>query len=80
MAAGRRRPRTRARAGPTRRGWRVLLQTLTDRDRELIALKYGAEMTNRDIARATGLSESNVGTILHRAVQALDVEALVSLP
>jgi len=48
-----------------------LLTTLTDRDRELIALKYGAEMTNRDIARATGLTESNVGTILHRAVQAL---------
>jgi RNA polymerase sigma-70 factor (ECF subfamily) len=49
----------------------ALLPTLTDRDRELIALKYGAEMTNRDIARATGLSESNVGTILYRAVQAL---------
>ena len=49
----------------------VLLQALSERDRELIALKYGAEMTNRDIARATGLSESNVGTILHRAVQAL---------
>jgi RNA polymerase sigma-70 factor (ECF subfamily) len=49
----------------------ALLPTLTDRDRELIALKYGAEMTNRDIARATGLSESNVGTILYRAVQTL---------
>jgi RNA polymerase sigma-70 factor (ECF subfamily) len=49
----------------------VLLQTLSDRDRDLIALKYGAEMTNRDIARTTGLSESNVGTILYRAVQAL---------
>ena len=49
----------------------VLLQTLSDRDRDLIALKYGAEMSNRDIASATGLSESNVGTILHRAVQAL---------
>jgi RNA polymerase sigma-70 factor (ECF subfamily) len=49
----------------------VLLQTLSDRDRDLIALKYGAEMSNRDIAHATGLSESNVGTILHRAVQAL---------
>src|SRR5688500_725693 len=48
-----------------------LLKTLTDRDRELIALKYGAEMSNRDIARATGLSESNVGTILYRATQAL---------
>jgi RNA polymerase sigma-70 factor (ECF subfamily) len=49
----------------------ALLSTLTDRDRELIALKYGAEMTNRDIARATGLSESNVGTLLYRAVQTL---------
>jgi len=49
----------------------VLLQTLSDRDRELIAFKYGGEMSNRDIARAVGLSESNVGTILHRAVQAL---------
>jgi RNA polymerase sigma-70 factor (ECF subfamily) len=49
----------------------VVLQTLSDRDRELVALKYGAGMTNRDIASATGLSESNVGTILHRAVQAL---------
>ena len=48
-----------------------LLKTLTDRDRDLIALKYGAEMSNRDIARATGLSESNVGTILYRATQVL---------
>jgi RNA polymerase sigma-70 factor, ECF subfamily len=48
-----------------------LLQTLSDRDRDLIALKYGAEMSNRDIARATELSESNVGTILYRAVQTL---------
>src|SRR5262245_31993456 len=49
----------------------VLLDGLTDRDRELIALKYGAGLTNRAIAQATGLSESNVGTILYRAVQTL---------
>ena len=48
-----------------------LLARRTDRDRELLALKYGAECTNREIARMTGLSESNVGTILHRAVEAL---------
>jgi RNA polymerase sigma-70 factor, ECF subfamily len=48
-----------------------LLATLPDRDRELLALKYGAELTNRQIAAATGLSESNVGTIVHRAVTAL---------
>jgi RNA polymerase sigma-70 factor (ECF subfamily) len=49
----------------------ALLSTLPPRERELIAMKYGADMTNRAIARATGLSESNVGTILHRAVDSL---------
>ena len=49
----------------------ALLETLEPRQRELIAMKYGAEMTNRAIAHATGLSESNVGTILHRAVETL---------
>jgi RNA polymerase sigma-70 factor (ECF subfamily) len=49
----------------------VLLASLPDRDRELLALKYGAGMTNRAIARVTGLGESNVGTILHRTVQSL---------
>ncbi len=48
-----------------------LLLDVPERDRELLALKYGAGLTNRAIARATGLSESNVGTILHRAVQTL---------
>jgi RNA polymerase sigma-70 factor (ECF subfamily) len=48
-----------------------LLATLEPRQRELIAMKYGADMTNRAIAQATGLSETNVGTILHRAVETL---------
>ncbi len=49
----------------------VLLAGLPERERELIALKIGAQATNRAIARITGLSESNVGTILHRIVQDL---------
>ncbi|HEU5309948.1 MAG TPA: sigma-70 family RNA polymerase sigma factor [Candidatus Eisenbacteria bacterium] len=52
----------------------ALLLRRTERERELLALKYGAEFTNREIARLTGLSESNVGTILHRAVEALRAE------
>ena len=48
-----------------------LLDGLPARDRELLALKYGAGMTNRAIARLTGLTESNVGTILHRTIQGL---------
>ena len=51
----------------------ALLATLPPRERDLMAMKYGADMTNRAIARATGLSESNVGTILHRAVESLRV-------
>jgi RNA polymerase sigma-70 factor (ECF subfamily) len=50
--------------------WR-LLRELPSREQELIALKYGADMTNRAIAQLTGLSESNVGTILHRVVTRL---------
>ena len=52
----------------------MLTARLSDRERELIALKYGAGVNNRLIAQLTGLSESNVGTILHRTVQALRSE------
>jgi RNA polymerase sigma-70 factor (ECF subfamily) len=48
-----------------------LLARLPPREREILALKYGAEMTNREIAKMTGLSESNVGTILQRTLQTL---------
>jgi RNA polymerase sigma-70 factor (ECF subfamily) len=44
---------------------------LADRHKELIALKYGAALSNRMIARVTGLSESNVGTTLQRIVERL---------
>lgn len=49
----------------------ILLSQIADRDRELVALRYGAGLTNRAIARLTGLSETNVGVLLHRAVQKL---------
>ena len=48
-----------------------LLAQLSSRDRELVGLKYGAGLTNREIAELVGLSESNVGTILHRTVSHL---------
>jgi RNA polymerase sigma-70 factor, ECF subfamily len=48
-----------------------LTASLAGRERELIALRYGAGLSNRAIAPLVGLSESNVGTILHRTVQAL---------
>ena len=52
----------------------MLIAGLPDRERELLALKYGAGATNRAIADVTGISESNVGTILHRTVQKLRTE------
>jgi len=51
-----------------------LTAELTERERELIALKYGGDINNRLIAKLTGLSESNVGVILHRAVQTLKAQ------
>lgn len=52
----------------------VLLARLADRERELVALKYGAGLTNRTIAHLSGLTESNVGVILHRTLQVLRSE------
>lgn len=49
----------------------LLCAALPERERELVALKYGAVINNRVIAQLTGLSESNVGTILHRVVETL---------
>ncbi len=48
-----------------------LLAALPEREREIVALKYGAGLTNRAIAGLVRLGESNVGTILHRTVQSL---------
>jgi len=52
----------------------LLTARLPARERELLALKYGAGATNRAIAEITGLSESNVGTLLHRTVESLRSE------
>jgi len=49
----------------------TLLARLPERERELIELKYGAALTNRAIAGLLGMSESNVGTTLHRIVHRL---------
>jgi len=48
-----------------------LLRSLDARESELVALKYGADLNNREIARLTGLSESNVGVILFRTLENL---------
>ena len=47
------------------------LAGLPSQEQEIISLKFGAELTNRQIAGMLSLSESNVGTILYRAVRKL---------
>lgn len=50
---------------------RACISQLPAEEQEIIALKFGSGMNNRQIARTTGLSESNVGTRLYRAVRKL---------
>lgn len=47
------------------------LSKLEARERELIALKFFAGLSNQEIARVLGISESNAGTKLHRTVTKL---------
>lgn len=47
------------------------LSRLEPRERELIALKFFAGLANAEIAAVVGVSESNAGTKLHRAVTKL---------
>ena len=49
----------------------ALVAGLKEREREIVALKFGAGLTNRQIANLIGLSESNVGVILYRTLRAL---------
>lgn len=44
---------------------------LSDRERDIIALKFAAGLTNRRIATLTGLGESNVSVILYRSIRRL---------
>jgi RNA polymerase sigma-70 factor (ECF subfamily) len=50
---------------------RKCLEKLSPKEREIISLKFGAEMNNRQIAGLLGISDSNVGVILFRAVRKL---------
>lgn len=49
----------------------LCLAGLSQQEQEIVSCKFGAEMTNRQIAGVLSLSESNIGTILYRAVRKL---------
>ena len=50
---------------------RAALAQLPAREREVIALKFHAGMSNSELAQVLGVSESNAGTLLYRTMQKL---------
>src|SRR5215212_3846924 len=64
-------PEDAAEAALRRAAVRVALARLEGRERELIALKFHAGLDNSEIAAVLGVSVSNAGTQLHRAMTKL---------
>jgi RNA polymerase sigma-70 factor (ECF subfamily) len=54
-----------------RQAVRAALGRLAPRERELVALKFAGGLSNDEIARVLGISASNAGTRLHRALEKL---------
>jgi RNA polymerase sigma factor (sigma-70 family) len=50
------------------------LATLRPRDREIVALRYGADLTGEQLAHVTGLSLANVQQILSRSLRRMRAE------
>ena len=53
---------------------RLSLETLDERSRELVKLKFNDELSYKDIAARTGLTAGNVGFILHHALKTIAAE------
>jgi RNA polymerase sigma-70 factor (ECF subfamily) len=49
------------------------LASLSDRDREILALRFGGDLTGPEIAELTGLNPANVQQILSRSLRKLRV-------
>lgn len=54
-----------------RAGVLAALLALPLREREVVLLKFHGELTNAELARVLGISESNAGTRVHRALTRL---------
>ncbi|TWH58904.1 RNA polymerase RpoE-like sigma-24 subunit [Desulfitobacterium sp. LBE] len=49
------------------------IASLSQREQEIIALKFWSDLSNREIAKLVGISESNTGVILFRAMRQLRI-------
>jgi RNA polymerase sigma-70 factor (ECF subfamily) len=50
---------------------RAALAALTPREREIVALKFHAGLSQTELAAVLGVSPSNAGTLLHRTMEKL---------
>jgi RNA polymerase sigma factor (sigma-70 family) len=64
-------PEDEADAAVRRAAVRAALAGLAPREREVIALKFQAGLDNAELAAVLGVSTSNAGTLLHRAMTKL---------
>jgi RNA polymerase sigma-70 factor (ECF subfamily) len=53
---------------------RLSLETLDERSREVVRLKFNEDLSYKEIAKRTGLSTSHVGYLLHHALKAIAAE------
>lgn len=53
---------------------RLVLETLDERSRELIRLRFNEDLSYKEIAGRTGLTVGHVGYLLHHALKAMAVE------
>jgi RNA polymerase sigma-70 factor (ECF subfamily) len=53
---------------------RLSVETLDERSRELVRLKFNEGLSYKEIAARTGLSVGNVGYVLHHAIKAIATE------
>ncbi|KJF26320.1 hypothetical protein TZ02_14225 [Clostridium aceticum] len=51
-----------------------LVNKLSQREKNIIALKYGAQLANVEIAKLMNISETNVGSIVYRIIKKLRKE------
>jgi RNA polymerase sigma-70 factor (ECF subfamily) len=64
-------PEDHAELAVRREAVRAALASLDGQERDLIALKFAGGLSNGEIARVLGISETNVGSRLYRAVEKL---------
>ena len=50
---------------------RLSLESLDDRSRELVRLKFNEDLSYKEISACTGLNVGHVGYLLHHALKAI---------